>query len=71
MRPQKSKRFRNNNIHARQKVYTSIDCLRCVHWKGRKKGCPFRLCAYDSEKPSATNHGRIKRKGGDAHTICD
>lgn len=75
MRPQKSKRFRDNNnnshnsnthIQNRWNGYylEDIDCLHCIHWRGKRKGCPFRTCAFESEKLDATKNGRIKRRGG-------
>ena len=70
MRPQKSKRFRENNatrIQNRFRGYylDDINCLHCVHWKGRKKGCPFKACAYEAERLDAIKYDRIKRKRGE------
>jgi len=78
MRPQKSKRFRDKDntstrIQNRWQGYfmEDMDCLHCVHWRGKRKGCPFRACAFEAEKLDAIKNGRIKRRGGDVYSICD
>ena len=58
---------KNTHISNRWAGYymEDIECKHCVHWRGRKKGCPFRGCAYEAEKLDAIKQGRIKRRGGD------
>jgi|GEM_PF-2440606 len=75
MRPQKSKRFRKSTTHIQNRwngyYLEDIDCLHCVHWRGKRKGCPFHSCAFEAEKMDAIRHDRIKRKGGDVYSVCD
>ena len=66
MKLQKSKKNKSNRIQDRWHGYYSedLDCIYCLHWKGKRKGCPLSVCAYEEEKHDALANGRIKRREG-------
>jgi hypothetical protein len=40
------------------------ECIYCVNFRGKKRGCKFKKCLFEAEKHDAIKHGRIKRKRG-------
>jgi len=40
------------------------DCVNCLYYKGKKRGCTLTSCCCEDIKREAKEKGRIKRKRG-------
>ena len=65
-KPQKSKQYAPKKTYDKWDGYflDDVDCKNCLHWKGKKRGCPLPECSYDDEKLAAIKNGRTNRKRG-------
>ena len=41
-----------------------MDCIHCLYYKGKKRGCTLTACSCEDIKIEAMEKGRIKRKRG-------
>ena len=40
------------------------DCMYCLYWRGKRRGCSLTACCCDDIKLDALAHGRIQREKG-------
>ena len=62
-RPQKQKKQSDKQVKKRERDFLEgYDCLRCKHFKGKKRGCTMDFCCFEDEKLNAIINNKIKRK---------
>ena len=61
----KKKHTQTRDVHRWDGYYIEdMDCLFCLYFQGRKRGCPLPVCCCLEEQIDAEEHGRIRRKPG-------
>jgi hypothetical protein len=65
MKPNKEKNPNVKNVNKWRGYYLEdTDCIYCLHYKGKKRGCSLTACSCEDIKIEAIANGRFKRKRG-------